>query len=79
MVNSGETKQVIRIARGLDTDLGLLERFVPADGDFTISVPNPIGGMGELSISGADKTTVENRASGLFVDLQNLVSGLSWP
>ncbi len=30
-------------------------------------------------VSGADKAVVEDRASGLFVEIQNFVSGWSWP
>ncbi len=78
MVNSGDAKNIARLARSLDTDLCLLERMTPSDGDFTMSVPTPFG-QGDVLISGADKTVVEDRASATFVELQNLVSGLSWP
>lgn len=79
MVDTGEATNVIRLARNLHTDLNLLERITESDGAFTIRVPHPLGNSGELSISGADVTALQNRASGYFVDLQNLVSGLSWP
>lgn len=79
MVDSNDLNQVVSRILALRPDIELLSRCSGADSNYTIRVRNPVTNeMIAVGVSGADYDTIEARASGVFGEIKEKVSGWDW-